>query len=75
VIEKVRRLMEAARAAGMPVIHVRHLDSPGHVDSTRNAELFREIIDANGLVRGTWGASPVRASGPKRGISSSRSSA
>jgi nicotinamidase-related amidase len=59
VIERVRRLVEAARSAGMPVIHVWHVDSPGHVDSTRNAELFRGIIEADGLVRGTWGAAPV----------------
>jgi len=41
------------------VIHVWHIDEPGHVDSTRNAELFRSIADADGLVRGTWGAESV----------------
>jgi gluconolactonase len=67
VIDKVRRLVSAARAGGMPVIFVWHIDEPGHVDSTRNAALFREIADANGLVRGTWGAAPVAGLEPGEG--------
>ena len=59
VVERATRLAEAFRAAGAPVIHVWHLDEPGHVDSTRNAELFRSIASADALVRGTWGAAPV----------------
>jgi len=51
----------AFRAAGAPVIHVWHVDEPGHVDSTRNAELYRSIAEADALVRGTWGAEPVVA--------------
>ena len=67
VVEKAIRLVEAARAAGMPVIHVWHVDVPGHVDSTRNCELFRGIIEADGLVRGTWGAQPVAGLEPADG--------
>jgi nicotinamidase-related amidase len=67
VLEKVRGLVESARAAGMPVIHIWHVDEPGHVDSTRNAELFRGIIEADGLVRGTWGARPVEGLEPREG--------
>ena len=59
VVERVERLAEAFRAAGAPVLHVWHVDEPGHVDSTRNAELYRSIADADALVRGTWGAEPV----------------
>jgi gluconolactonase len=59
VIEKASRLADAFRAAGAPVIHVWHVDEPGHRDSTRNAELYRSIADADALVRGTWGAEPV----------------
>jgi gluconolactonase len=59
VVGKVVRIAEACRAAGVPVIHVWHVDEPGHRDSTRNAELFRGIVDADALVRGTWGARPV----------------
>jgi gluconolactonase len=59
VVGRATSLAGAFRAAGAPVIHVWHVDEPGHVDSTRNAELFRSIAEADGLVRGTWGVEPV----------------
>ena len=59
VVARAAALADAFRAAGAPVIHVWHVDEPGHVDSTRNAELYRSIADADALVRGTWGAAPV----------------
>jgi gluconolactonase len=67
VIPRVQRLVAAARAAGMPVIFVWHVDEPGHRDSTRNAKLFRDIADADGLVRGSWGAAPVEGLEPQDG--------
>jgi nicotinamidase-related amidase len=67
VVEKARRLVEATRAAGMQVIHVWHVDEPGHVDSTRNAPLFRQIVEADGLVRGTWGVQSVEGLEPHDG--------
>src|SRR3954451_2987622 len=67
VIEKVGRLVGAARSAGVPVIFVWHVDEPGHRDSTRNAKLFRDIAEADGLVRGTWGAAPVAGLEPQDG--------
>src|SRR6266404_929798 len=67
VIDKVRRLVDAARTVGVPVLFVWHVDEPGHVDSTHNAVLFREIAEADGLVRGTWGAAPVAGLEPANG--------
>lgn len=67
VVEKVQRIATAAREAGMPVIHVWHLDAPGHADSTRNAELFRGIVAADALVKGTWGGEPVPGLEPQAG--------
>jgi nicotinamidase-related amidase len=64
VVEKATQLAAAFRAAGAQVIHVWHIDEPGHVDSTRNAELYRSIADADALVRGTWGAEAVVVPGP-----------
>lgn len=61
VVEQAAALADAFRRAGAPVIHVWHVDEPGHVDSTRNAELFRSIADADALVRGTPGVRPVVA--------------
>lgn len=59
VVERATGLADAFRAAGAPVIHVWHVDEPGHVDSTRNAELYRSIAEADALVRGTRGAEPL----------------
>jgi gluconolactonase len=67
VVEKVRRLVDAARAVEVPVIFVWHVDEPGHRDSTRNAKLFRDIVAADGLVRGTWGVAPVEGLEPRDG--------
>jgi nicotinamidase-related amidase len=67
VLEQARRLVDAARAAGVPVIFVWHVDEPGHRDSTRNAMLFRGIVEADGLVRGTWGVAPVAGLEPQNG--------
>jgi nicotinamidase-related amidase len=67
VLEHARHLVDAARAAGVPVIFVWHVDEPGHRDSTRNAKLFRDIVEKNGLVRGTWGAAPVAGLEPQHG--------
>ena len=59
VVERASELARSFRNAGAPVIHVWHVDERGHVDSTRNAELFRSIADADALVRGTRGAEPL----------------
>ena len=65
--EQAKRVLTAARSTGMPVIFVWHVDEPGHRDSTRNAKLFRDIVDADGLVRGTWGVAPVAGLEPEEG--------
>jgi gluconolactonase len=67
VLEQARRLVDATRAAGVPLIFVWHVDEPGHRDSTRNAKLFRGIVEADGLVRGTWGVAPVAGLEPQGG--------
>jgi nicotinamidase-related amidase len=67
VVERVKRLVEAGRAAGMPIVHIHHLDSPGHVDASLNAPLFQSIVDADALVRGTWGGEPVTGLEPQAG--------
>lgn len=67
VVDKARRIVDAARDAGVQVIHVWHVDEPGHFDSTTNAPLFRQIAEADGLVRGTWGVKPVEELEPREG--------
>jgi nicotinamidase-related amidase len=67
VVARVKRLVDAARAAGMPVVHIHHVDSEGHVDAALNAPLFRSILEEDALVRGTWGAEPVAGLEPLPG--------
>jgi gluconolactonase len=53
------RLAAAARARGVPVIHVWFIVEPGCPGVTMNAPLFEGLADAKAMVRGTWGAAPV----------------
>jgi gluconolactonase len=59
VVANVRRLAEACRASGVPVIHVWYIVEPGAPGLKQNAPLFEGVKSANALVRGTWGAAPA----------------
>jgi gluconolactonase len=67
VVENVKRLAEAARKAGVPVIHVHYIVEPGAPGLKQNAPLFVGVKEANALVRGTWGAAPVGGLEPQAG--------
>ncbi len=67
VVENVKRLAAAARGAGIPVIHVWYVVEPGARGLKLNAPLFNGVKDANGLVRGSWGAAPVDGLEPQDG--------
>ena len=67
IVENVKRLAEAARQAGMPVIHVHYIVEPGAPGLKQNAPLFQGVKDANALVRGSWGAAPVDGLEPQEG--------
>jgi gluconolactonase len=58
-IANAARLAQAARARGIPVIHVWFIVEAGAPGVTMNAPLFEGLADANALVRGTWGSAPV----------------
>lgn len=59
VIENSRRLAEACRRAGVMVIHVWFVCETGHPAIRRNAPLFDGLVEANALVRGSWGVQPA----------------
>jgi gluconolactonase len=59
VVANVKGLAEAARRVGMAVVHVWYIVEPGAAGLKLNAPLFEGVKEANGLVRGTWGAAPV----------------
>ena len=67
VVENVARLAEAARARGVPVIHVWFVVEPGAPGLTLNAPLFEGVVDNKALVRGGWGAAPVAGLEPQPG--------
>src|SRR3954469_25651096 len=66
-VENVRRLADAARKAGVPVIHVWYIVEQGAPGLKQNAPLFEGVKGANALVRGTWGAAPVDGLEPQDG--------
>jgi gluconolactonase len=58
-IANIAALASAARAKGIPVIHVWFVVEPGAPGVTLNAPLFEGLVEAKALVRGTWGVAPV----------------
>ena len=67
VVANVKSLAAAARAKGMPVIHVWYIVEKGAPGLKQNAPLFQGVKGSKGLVRGTWGAAPAKGLEPKRG--------
>jgi len=67
VVENVKRLADACRAAGIPVIHVHYIVEEGAPGLKLNAPLFEGVKEANALVRGTWGAAPADGLEPQQG--------
>jgi gluconolactonase len=67
VVENVKRLAEACRAAGIPVIHVHYIVEEGAPGLKLNAPLFEGLKESNALVRGTWGAAPAEGLEPQDG--------
>jgi gluconolactonase len=67
VVANVKSIAAAARAAGLPVVHVWYIVEKGAPGLKQNAPLFEGIAGSKGLVRGTWGAAPARGLEPKRG--------
>jgi gluconolactonase len=67
VVENVKRLAEACRAAGIPVFHVHYLVEDGAPGLKLNAGLFQGVKETGGLVRGSWGAAPAEGLEPQDG--------
>ena len=67
VVENVKGLAAAARAAGVPVIHVHYIVEKGAAGLKQNAPLFQGVKESDALVRGSWGAAPVDGLEPQDG--------
>jgi gluconolactonase len=58
-VENCKRLADACRKAGIPVIHVWYIVEEGARGLKTNAPLFEGVKSTGGLVRGSWGAQPA----------------
>lgn len=67
VVANVVSLAQAARRAGMAVIHVHYIVEEGAPGLKLNAPLFQSVAETKALVRGTWGAAPVEGLEPQAG--------
>ena len=67
LVGNVKALAAAARAAGVPVVHVWYVVEKGAPGLKLNAPLFQAVKATGGVVRGTWGAAPVKGLEPRRG--------
>ncbi len=67
VVANVKATAEAARKAGMAVIHVWYVVEPGAPGLKINAPLFKGVKDAKAMVRGSWGVKPAKGLEPKKG--------
>jgi gluconolactonase len=67
VVENVKALAEACRAAGIPVMHVHYIVEEGAPGLKVNAGLFKGVKETGGLVRGSWGAAPAEGLEPQKG--------
>jgi nicotinamidase-related amidase len=76
-IENAEKALVAARAKGLPVIHVRVAFRPGHPELNGDVPFWAGVIQGEALVEGTWGAEFLHAMAPvenevviiKRGVS------
>jgi gluconolactonase len=59
VVANCRRLAEACRSAGIPVIHVWYLVEDDARGLKLNAPLFEGVKETKALVKGSWGAQPA----------------
>jgi gluconolactonase len=67
VVQNVARLADAARGAGVPIIHVHYVVDPGAPGLKQNAGLYQAVKESNALVRGTWGAAAAPGVEPQEG--------
>jgi biuret amidohydrolase len=55
VIAAARRLLDGARACGVPVISVRIAFAPDYSNVTTNAEIWRRVVANKVMAEGSWG--------------------
>jgi biuret amidohydrolase len=56
VLAAAARLFAAARAARVPIVHVRIAFRPDHADVLRNGPIWDNVVRIGAVTDGTWGA-------------------
>jgi nicotinamidase-related amidase len=60
MLGKTKALVEAARAAGVTIMHAPITFAPGYGELTRHPYgILKGVVDGNAFVKGTWGAAIV----------------
>ena len=67
VIEPNRRLLEAARAAAIPIFFTRYSLNEDYSDGGLILDLFPGLAGSGGMVRGTWDAAVIDELAPHEG--------
>jgi len=67
LIRRARRLMDGARARGIPVVSARIAFRRGFRGVAQNSSMFRGVVKAGALVEGSWGADFHARLRPRRG--------
>ena len=76
MLEKTRRLVAAARAAGVTIVHAPITFAAGYGELSDDPYgILKGVVDSTAFVKGEWGAAIVDALAPQAATSSSRASA
>lgn len=67
IVAAARRLLDGARAHGIPVISVRIAFRADHADIAGNAEIWRRVIASGAMTEGSWGTEFYEGLGPLPG--------
>jgi nicotinamidase-related amidase len=68
MLDKTKALVEAARAAGMTIMHAPITFAPGYAELSRHPYgVLKGVVDGNAFVKGSWGAAFVDDLAPAEG--------
>ncbi|HWV55806.1 cysteine hydrolase [Pseudorhodoplanes sp.] len=67
MIAHIRQIAETFRARGAGVVHVLFVIEKDGRGTKANAPLYRGVLAAGGIRRGTWGVEPIDALAPREG--------
>jgi nicotinamidase-related amidase len=60
MLDKTKGLVDAARAAGVTIMHAPITFAPGYAELTRHPYgILKGVVDGNAFVKGSWGAAIV----------------